>query len=146
MLLNDTANVRFPLYHGTSSHYLTMFRSGISPSKWPHADDALNLLRQIWNELRALGREPDWHYVDQIINQTSGSSNWQHGDLYLTADLGTAVAHACHWAEVGGELLGVCRDGLSELASIDREKSEYLMSRAGDIQRFLRGDGRPPYL
>ena len=145
ILNSETALVSFPLYHGTSSHYLSMFRPGSFPSKWPHQQDAINLIRQAWAELRNLGQEPDW-FIDNMLNQVSGSSNWQHGQLYLTPSVRTAVVYARDGARKGGELLRSCAEALATLAQLDDVKAEQLLRDAGSVESILRSDGWPPLL
>ena len=142
---SETSYVNFPLYHGTSSHYLSMFRPGDCPTEWPHRDDALGLFRRVWAELRNLGQEPEWH-IDNMLNQVSGSSNWQHGQLYLTPSVKTAVVYARNGARRGGELLRECAEALDTLAGMDRSIAERLLSSAGSVQPLLREDGWPPVL
>ena len=71
----EPAHVPFPLYHGSSSHYLAHFRPGRSPSKWPYGRDALNLHWAIWIELKRFGRAPDW-WQENMLAQQSGPANW----------------------------------------------------------------------
>ena len=141
----ETGYVSFPLYHGTSSHYLSIFRPGSCPLQWPHRDDAINLFRQTWTELRTLGQEPDW-WLENMLNQISGSSNWQHGQLYLTPSVKTAVVYARDGARRGGELLRECAEALDQLAGIDRSIAARVLSGSGSVQSLLREDGWPPVL
>ena len=103
-----TKLVPFPLFHGSSNHYLSSFKLGSTPVAWSHKDTALRLLREVWDDLDRLrdqvatdaqeklhwdithGRVP-W-FVQRVIDQSSSfSSNWQHGELYLTPSKRTAV-------------------------------------------------------
>ena len=99
--------VPFPLFHGTSSHYLELFRPGTVPGDWPYGDAAISLLGETWAALREFGREPDW-WVERTLNQVSGPANWQHGELYLTPSRLSAARYAVGRAIDGGELLTMC--------------------------------------
>ena len=142
---SESSLVPFPLYHGTSSHYLSLFRPGSRPSKWPHRDDAIGLFRQTWAELRNLGQEPEW-WIENMVNQVSGRSNWQHGQLYLTPSVKTAVCYARDGARRGGELLSECAKALDRLAEMDAASAERLLQAAGSVQSLLCSDGWPPLL
>ena len=122
-----------------------MFRPGDCPTEWPHRDDAISLFRRIWPELRKLGQEPEWHILN-MLNQVSGSSNWQHGELYLTPSVKTAVVYARDGARRGGELLRECAEALDKLAGIDRSIAGRVLSSAGSVQPLLSEDGWPPVL
>lgn len=134
--------ISFPLYHGTSSHYLAGFKLGATPTVWPHKGVVLGLLRDAWAALREFGREPEW-YVEHILDQGSGYSNWQHGELYVTPSKLSAVRYAGGGAAYGGELLTLCRRTIDELVELDREKADRLMRNAEGVARFLKGSGFP---
>ena len=135
--------VPFPLFHGTSSHFLSAFKPGMKPPTWPHKDSALNLLRDTWAELRALGQKP-WFYTEDILSQVSGASNWQHGDeLYLTASKRRAAKHACGSGLYGGELLKECRDAIEILTPLDQQKVEHLLQTYNSIAGFLQNPSSP---
>ena len=135
-------HVPFPFYHGSSSHYLPHFRPDRSPSNWPYARDALDLYRRVWTELKRFGRAPDW-WQENILTQQSGHANWQHGQLYVTPSIGSAVGYAGGNAAHGGELLQTCRDALDELAKLDPGKTTPLLDSAGSVGRFLEDTGQP---
>ena len=137
--------VPFPLFHGTSNHYVTAFKPGATPVAWPHKEMALSLLRDAWTALCVLGCEPSW-YVQDVLNQVSGHSNWQHGELYLTPNRVSAVRYACGGAEYGGELLTLCRDAIDALAELDQTKAKHLMQSTGAMVDLLQGTGLPPIL
>ena len=137
--------VSFPLYHGTSSHYISMFKCGTSPSGWPHTEIALKLLRRTWDELSKYGQSPEW-YIDRILEQSSGNSNWQHGQLYVTPSIKSATRYACSGARSGGELLTLCSEALNKLAKYDLRLTKCLIEGAGSVQPFLRNDGLPPLI
>ena len=139
---SDSQVVPFPLFHGTSSHYLAAFKPGATLAGWPHKDVALSLFKGAWAALQALGREPDW-WVKRALDQVSGHSNWQHGELYVTPSKGTARIYADGGAVYGGELLTLCRCAVDKLAELDRERAESLMWDAESIAGFLKGAGSP---
>lgn len=134
--------ISFPLYHGTSSHYLAGFKPGTTPTVWPHKGVALGLLRDAWAALREFGREPEW-WVERILDQESGFSNWQHGELYVTPSRLSAESYAGGGAANGGELLTLCRSAIDELAELDRERADRLMRNAEGVTGFLKGSGLP---
>ena len=134
-------NYRF--YHGTSSHYIRSFIPGSAPAPWPHKESSLRLLRHVWSELRAVGHEPDF-YVGNVMQQFSGPSNWQHGELYLTLSRRKAVEYARGGARNGGELLGLCKDGLDLLERIDSLKADQLIRESAGLATYLRGNRQQP--
>lgn len=137
--------VPFPLYHGTSSHYLSAFKSGSIPPDWPHKDSALNLLMDISEELKALGQEPDW-YFETVLQRTSGQLNWQYGELYLTPSKLTAAKYARRVAKHGGELLTFCRRAIDTLGDLDTIRAESVMHNYEGLAFLLEGNGWPPLL
>lgn len=137
--------VPFPLYHGTSSHFLSSFRAGATPAPWPHQYDALSLLRRTWTSIQSFGLKPEW-YVEKVLNQTSEHTNWQHGELYVTPSKASAVRYAINGAENGGELLTFCREAIDILCSLDSSSADHLLSRNEHIARFLSTSGWPPIL
>lgn len=140
--MNSDSQIVPPLFHGTSSHYLAAFKPGATLAGWPHKDVALSLFKGAWAALQALGREPDW-WVKRALEQVSGHSNWQHGELYVTPSKGTAQMYADGGAVYGGELLTFCRCAVDKLAELDRERAESLMRDAESIAGFLKGAGSP---
>lgn len=152
--------VPFPLFHGTSSHYLSAFRPGYAPTPWLHRDVALRLLTDTWHELRLRRHEISsevieelrWDvnyeefpwFVKNVIEQASGPSNWQHGELYLTPSVRTAVKFACGGARYGGELLTFCRTAIDGLAKVDAKRTKQLVQGAEGLAELLRGTERPP--
>ena len=134
--------VPFPLFHGTSSHYLELFRPGTVPGDWPYGDAAISLLGETWAALREFGREPDW-WVERTLNQVSGPANWQHGELYLTPSRLSAARYAVGGAIYGGEFLTMCRNAVDMLFESDGAKAERLLRSAGSLAGFLEGDGSP---
>lgn len=138
----DSQIISFPLFHGTSSYYRTGFKPGTTPAVWPHKGVALGLLRGAWDALREFGREPEW-YEENILNQVSGYSNWQHGELYVTPSKWSAVRYARNGAVYGGELLTACRSAIDELIELDPERAERLMRNAEGVSKLLKGSGSP---
>ena len=132
----------FPLYHGSSNHYLEHFRPGRPPSHWPYAQHALELYQKVWMELRRLGHPPDWQR-QRILAQDSGHANWQHGQLYVTPSKFSAVRYAGGGAAHGGELLQSCRDAIDQLSELDAARAAELLRGAQDIGRFLEEVGLP---
>ena len=135
----------FPLFHGTSSHYLSAFQPGYTPTLWPHKDVALRLLTDAWDELSLIRHEIPadvgkdlfgdvtheeipW-MVKNVIEQAGGYSNWQHGELYLTPSKRSAVRYAFRGARYGGELLTFCKTTIDALARIDDRKRRSLRAR-----------------
>ena len=137
--------VPYPLYHGTSSHYLACFKPGTMPTAWPYKDVALGLLRDTWTALQAYGDRPT-RWIENVLNQTSGPTNWQHGELYLTPSKTSAVRYARTGAAHGGELLTCCKQAIDALAKLDKIAVECLFRDARPVAKFLQGGGWPPIL
>ena len=142
---NTTQFVPFPLFHGTSSHFLAAFKLGTTPSRWPYKDEALNLLNDTWLALRVLGLEPCWS-VERVLSQASGPSNWQHGELYLTPSKLAAVRYACGGAKYGGELLTFCKTAVESLRELDQLRADCLIQGAKNVAGFLKGTNSPALL
>ena len=146
--------VPFPLYHGTSRHYLSAFKPGRPPADWPHKDDALRLLRDAWNALSPRRRQvPNDVRYDEILptaknimEQSSRFTNWQHGELYLTPSVRRAVSYGCAGARYGGELLTHCKTAIDVLAAVDQDKAKELSAMAESLKGLLQGTERPPLL
>lgn len=138
----EAAHVPFPLYHGSSTHYLERFRPGQPPSNWPYTVHALELYRRVWTELKLLGHVPDW-WRERTLVQGSGHANWQHGQLYVTPSKISAVGFAGGGAAHGGELLQCCRDALDLLSGRDPGRAAELLHGAQDIRHFLEHTGLP---
>lgn len=152
--------VPFPLYHGTSSHFLKNFKPGNTPGVWPHKASALDLLRSSWAGLTSRRSEVPKYLSDElgwdvefeevpwlvrvVLDQETGSSNWQHGELYLTPSVQAAVNYACGGAKYGGELLTFCRTAIDALAEIDRSIAEQLLRNSESLTGCLEGTERPP--
>ena len=134
--------VPFPLYHGTSSHYMANFRPGESLSVWPYIQDVLHLYRSVWTALRRFGQAPEW-WQEKILAQDSGHANWQHGQLYVTPSKGSAVGYAGGGAAHGGELLQLCRNAIDELVKFDRGKPDEIVEGATSVAQFLEETGSP---
>jgi len=134
--------MHFPLYHGTSSHYLDAFQIGKAPSPWLHMDDAINLLRNTCIELKRHGQDPEW-FLQNVLDQNGGHSNWRHGALYATPSKYTAGKYAISNCEYGGELLTFCRISLEKLQEHDKERSQALIEAFPSISSFLCGGGKP---
>ena len=154
--------VPFPLYHGTSSHYLSAFRPGATPVPWPYKDVALRLLTDAWTVLSTRRYEvpqdvrenigwdvtyedTPW-FVKNVIEQASSYSNWQHGELYLTPSTRIAVSYACAGARFGGELLTFCKTAIDALANLDPQNAKELMVGAQSLASLLRGTEQAPIL
>lgn len=134
--------VPFPIYSGTSSHYRDLFEVGGTTRPWPHLDDGLALLRSAWERLGSHGVLPEWH-EREILDQASGNSNWQHGEIYVVGCRTKASEYARSNAEHGGELLTLCADALNRLAELDAPSAEELRSRYPALHRQLAGGGKP---
>lgn len=161
--MNATRNlVPFPLFHGTSSHYLSTFKPGYTPTPWPYKDVALKLLTDAWDVLflrrheipddirenlfSGVAHEEIPLLVKNVVEQTSSRSNWQHGELYLTPSKRTAVSYACGGARYGGELLTFCKTAIDALARFDDKIANELIQNAESLAEFLRGTERPPVI
>jgi hypothetical protein len=136
------AILNFPLFHGTSTHYLEFFQSGSPPKACPFRDQAIELLRKVSDAIKDAGGEIKF-WIRDTLAQASGASNWQHGEIYLTPSLCTASKYARTGGAHGGELLTMCACSLSKLAEIDPDKSMLLRTEASDLQKFLNGGGKP---
>ena len=134
--------VSFPLYHGTSSHYLGRFKPGATTEIWPFKGAALSLLKKAWDALRTLGHPAEW-WIESILSQESGHSNWRHGELYVTPSLCSAIRYATGGAACGGELLTICREAFDKLTVVDRKRACSLLNDATSIAGFLDGSGSP---
>lgn len=137
-----SAPVPFALYHGTSSLYLKSFVQGMPPMPWPHRTASLQLLQHAWAALRKFGSEPPW-WIESIIAQKSGVSNWQHGSFYVTPSRQSAVRYAATGSSFGGELLTLCKQALDELGERDGIMASELMRNAGPLSPLLSGTGQP---
>ena len=161
--MNETENlVPFPLFHGTSSHFLSAFRPGCTPDPWPHKDVALKLLTDAWDILSArrheasddfrnrLGWDVNYEsipwYVKKVTDQESNLSNWQHGELYLTPSKRKAVSYACGGARFGGELLTFCKTAIDGVRELDPSRADRLTKDAESLDEFLKGTLQPPIL
>ena len=140
--MTSISQVPFPLYHGSSSHYLAHFEPGSPPAKWPYKSAALKLLRDAWTILRARGVDPEW-WVERVLDQSSGHANWQHGALYVTPSKSSAVRYSGGGAVYGGELLTFCRRAIDQLRALDREVTRRLLKEAQSVVGFLDGGGWP---
>jgi hypothetical protein len=140
-----TEFLHFPLYHGTSSHYLDAFQIGKTPSPWLHKDAAIKLLRNTCIEMKRHGQEPG-SILQRVLDQASGQGNWRHGALYATPSKYTAGKYARSNCEYGGELLTFCGRALQTLQEFDIERSRALIEAVPSISSFLRGEGNtsPP--
>lgn len=154
--------VPFPLYHGSSSLFLSSFKPGTTPAPWPYKRAALCLLNDVWADLSQRGGQLPaeirddllWDityeempfYVRNIIDQVSRHSNWQHGELYLTPSKLKAVEYARGGARYGGELVTMCKDALDSLTRVDPERAKQLIGRVPDLSTLLSGTDCPPIL
>lgn len=135
-------HIPFPLYHGTSSHFRDLFEVGGTTRPWPHVQDAISLLRATWAQLQGSGIEPEW-YQANILRQSTGPSNWQHGELYVAAGEAAAVRYAHGGAAFGGEILTQCAEALKRLDAIDAAAAGSLRAQYPALGRFLAGGGTP---
>jgi len=132
--------IGFPLFHGGSSHYRHLLAIGAPVRSWPHKDAALDLMRAVWSELRALGRTPEWYQV-RMMQQHSGRANWQHGETYVTASRAAAARYAGSNGGHGGELLNECAEALASLERIDPGIAGDLRGRHPELAPMLAGGG-----
>ncbi|GJD87848.1 hypothetical protein BHAOGJBA_1353 [Methylobacterium hispanicum] len=135
-------HITFPLYHGTSSHFRDLFEVGGTTRPWPHAEDAIALLRATWAHLQGAGVEPEW-YQANILEQSTGHANWQHGELYVAACRTPAIRYARSGAAFGGEILSQCAEALERLDVVDAAAAATLRNRFTALERFLAGGGTP---
>jgi hypothetical protein len=133
--------ISFPLYHGTSSHYLDAFRVGRAPAGWPYKESAIGLLRETWKALRSHGIEPEW-WVNRALAQESKHANWQHGELYVTPSKCAAVRYAGAAGPFGGELMMFCDAALDRLEQVDPGNAAELRGRSS-LSHLLDGNGLP---
>lgn len=138
----EPVNVPFPLYHGSSSHYIASFRPGDTVADWPHKHDALEICRRLWTALKDHNLAPEW-WQEKILAQDTGPANWQHGQVYVTPSMISAVRYASGGAAHGGELLQSCRDALDKLSQNEPRKAGELLRDAGAVARFLEEEGFP---
>lgn len=134
--------IDFPFYHGGSSHYRHLLEIGSPIRPWPHKDDALELMRSVWAELRKRGREPDWYHT-RMMEQHSGHANWQHGETYVSAARTKAAGYAASNGEHGGELLNECALALAALERMDPSSAAGLRDRHPSLAPMLAGGGAP---
>ena len=135
--------VPFPLYHGSSTHYLHAFQPGGRLARWPLKEDAIDLLREVWTRLTAYGVEPEF-WIRNMLEQKTGPANWRHGVLHVTPSQRTAVNYAGGYAGHGGELMTHCREGLDRLAEVDESAERNLQEQAAPaIRELLAGGGEP---
>lgn len=134
--------IEFPFFHGGSSHYRHLLEIGAPIRSWPHKDDALELMRAAWSELRARGCEPEWFQV-RMMEQHSGHANWQHGETYVSAARTKAAGYAASNGEHGGELLNECALALAALERMDPNSATCLRDRHPSLAPMLAGGGRP---
>jgi hypothetical protein len=137
-----TAIFPFPLYHGTSSHYLGSLIAGQTVPEWDLRHAALDLLRDAWAALEERGVSPDWSHR-AVLNQESLGANWQHDSLYVSPSKLTAVRYAVSNADYGGELLTLCRYSIDQLIELDSSCAAGLSSRYRNLEDLLKGGGKP---
>ena len=154
--------VPFPLYHGTSGHYLSAFKPGCPPADWPHKDAALRLLRDAWDVLSLrrhqvpndVSESLEWnvrydevpYMAKSIVEQSSRGANWQHGELYLSPSAAASVKYGCSGARYGGELLTYCKKSIDALETVDYDLAKELSAAAKGLNEFLQGTEHPPIL
>jgi len=109
--LGKRVKLNFPLFHGSSTHYLDHFAPGFLPKAWPYRDTAIQLLRQTTTVIASLGGEIEWWERDTLA-QASENANWQHGQIYVTPSRISALRYARTAGEYGGELLAMCASAL----------------------------------
>ena len=160
-LINSVQDlVPFPIFHGTSRHYLSAFKPGYTPASRPYRDVALGLLSDAWEVLSLRRCEiPDdvreklfWDVtheeipcmVKEVIEQASGHCNWHHGKLFLTSSKRTAVSDACGGARYGRELLTFCKTAIDAVARLDDKKAKELKQTTESLAKVLRDTKRPP--
>lgn len=99
-------------------------------------------MREVWSELQARGREPEWHQI-RMIEQHSGHANWQHGETYVTARREKAAGYAVSNGAHGGELLKECAEALDVMERMDPGIARDLRDRHPALASMLAGGGTP---
>ena len=127
MPVETTPHLAFPLYHGTSTLFLDGIVSfglgGINPIQEYLVLEAATKVRELAEKnlvdwLPYQNRK--WSFTN-MLEQSTGGWNWQHGDTYLSPAIDTAVRYAID-KRYGSELLTYTLDFIQEL--IRREVSE----------------------
>lgn len=135
--------IPFPLYHGTSSHYLDNFKVGKPVTSSPYYDQSIALLNDVIVSLEKNGEYTE-KYIDDICKQNINSgTNFQHGEIYLTPSIATAVRYAGSNAYFGGELLTTCQECLDRLQVINQKDFESFDERVKEILPLTNGSGQP---
>lgn len=135
----------FPLYHGTSSHYLEHFNEGSAPIKdtWPHKTNLLMFLEDIKHAVPSGKLDP---IAENMLAQRSDAGNWQHGDFYVTPSEISAVRYANANATYGGELLTATKSSFDQLNAISPSTADEIFSKYKSLHPFFLSEGRPVLL
>lgn len=131
-----------PLYHGTSSHWVSEFPSEGILRAWQHTTTTLSLYRETQQILRAKGFELVGYEL-WVFEQTLDIGHWEHGALCVTPSKSKADDYARSNAEYGGELLTITATALERLSTADPEAAASLLSRFPTLRPMLAGSGRP---
>lgn len=116
----NNGKLTIPLYHGTSTLFLdSIVKYGLGGKNILDEWNLLSLSKEVFeicnktipdNYLFANRR----FSFEQMINQNSGITNWQHGDTYLSSVKKTAISYAIH-KKFGSELLTYTLENLQLL-------------------------------
>ncbi len=119
-VINSKGELVIDLYHGTSSIFLDSIISnglgGIDPiAEW----DILELSKEVYTLSEQYLQETDLFrnasdLLNNMVEQYSGGSNFQHGNTYLSPSRFTAVNYSAS-AEYGSELLSYTMRFLKKL-------------------------------
>lgn len=120
------STLKFPLYHGTSSAFLSSIKSHGLGARNPVATslgvECLSRLLSIADSL--LKTDNDWLFeragIQAMCDQrvTRGNFNYRHGSTYLSPSRDTAVRYALSNSH-GSELLSHCVSLIERLRAID---------------------------
>jgi len=121
------AILNFPLYHATSSIFEESIKlqglGGCCPVKEFKAIEFLSILEEIGN--KELADNKFWNYfefqytISLMTNQriTDGGFNYQHGGVYLTPSIDTAVRYSRN--KYGSEIISKIFETLDLFTSLD---------------------------
>jgi hypothetical protein len=91
-------NLRIPLYHGTSTLFLDgIMQEGLGKTNICEKYDLIQILRDLTeiavNNIEEWGYN-EWFLEDMVKQNTNSSTNWQHGQVYLSPSFNTAARYA----------------------------------------------------
>jgi len=134
-----TAEIPFPVYHGTSSYYAHWFRSGVPVNNWPYKARVMSFVEKAAKSLKRLNMELEF-YEDRVLNQ---ADHWEHGYVYVSPSRSTAAKYAWSNAAYGGELINVGVEMLHRIRKFDRKEADALLAEHQESIPMLSGLGSP---